>query len=288
MKIFICDGLPFDVSREVHKIWFKSYKEAYLHYEAEIILCGLHPTDARLYPNAKYFIANCTNTDHITHVHRSQKVIDLKDHTSKMYDITSTAEHTICLMLMLARKQYKPLNGWTRYDYIGTTLAGKTLGILGYGRVGKQVADRAKGLDMKIMAYDKNESTIHTKNDVLMRADFITLHASVGFKVSPVLRQIDIHLIKDGAYIINTSRGCLVDEIALLKNAPRLGGIALDVLQLEPNPKRLKEFKRLKNCILTPHIAGCTMEDMKLTSELVFDLFQGEIDDSTVEPQPNC
>lgn len=286
MKIFICDGLPFDIQQKVHKNWVSRYQYSFDPKNADIVLSGLKPINCGLYFNTTYFVTNCTNGDHIVNKQSHQKILTLAEHTDKMEDVTSTAEHTMMLILMLARRYFKQAEYWDRYEYLGNSLQGKTLGIIGYGRIGKKVAHLASAFGMNVMAFDKKGYTTHSKTDVLMKSDFLTLHNSVQ-STNPIIDQVELHLMKTGAFLINTTRGICINEIALLKQAKKFSGIALDVLQGEPSPVRFKQFKKLPNCIVTPHIGGNTIEDLKKTSELLFKIFIKEYDDQTTESQLN-
>lgn len=281
MKVLFCDGLPISYKHEVHGHWLESFKETSNPSEAEIIVCGVNPINANLFTNTKYFICPATNTDHILNLSENQKIISLTGHTDFLMDVTSTAEHTMCLMLMLARKQFEKCFSWNRYYYVGNVLSGKTLGIMGYGRVGKQVKERAEAFGMKVIYCDKDTNHGYTKNDILTKSDFISVHVSVTTSSYRLLKEEDIALMKEGVFFINTSRGKIVDDALLVRHHKHFGGIALDVLNGEPNPPHFKELSKLPNVIITPHIAGCTIEDMNKTSKFCFHQFRSIHDQTT-------
>jgi len=188
-------------------------------------------------------------------------------------NIVSAAEHTIGLLLALARNIPQAhgalVDGrWERSKWGGVELAEKTLGILGYGRIGQQVARRALGLQMRVVAYDPfvsaerfRESGVEqdTLDGVLARADFITIHLPLNDDTRRVIGTAAIGKMKPGARLINAARGELVDEAALGEalRAGTLAGAALDVFPQEPYSGPLLGAP---NIIVTPHLAASTDE----------------------------
>lgn len=184
----------------------------------------------------------------------------------------SVADLTFSLMLCLSRSVIKldkivRSNKWEKI--IGFEVYGKTLGIVGTGNIGKSVAKRATGFDMKILAYDKYPDYDFAKKlnvkyvdktTLFKEADFITLHVPLNKETYHFVGEEEFNLMKDTAYIINTSRGGIVDENALynaLKNK-KIAGAALDVFEEEP-PLNSKLFE-LDNLILSPHCGASTKE----------------------------
>jgi D-3-phosphoglycerate dehydrogenase len=170
---------------------------------------------------------------------------------------------------MLMRKTYIKVDSWYRYNYLGSVIKGKKLGIIGYGRVGQQLHKIAEGFGMKVYAYDLLNN--NALNEVLTNSDIISLHTSMNLGLPPVLGEEEIIAIKPGSYLVNTSRGYAIDEAALIKHSSKFNGIALDVLCGEPNPPNFETFKAMGNVYVTPHIAGCTSEDMITTSNHCLD-----------------
>ena len=181
----------------------------------------------------------------------------------------SVAECAIAHMFALARfigiSNYTMRNGeWNTKKYEGIELAGKTLGIIGYGRIGRLVAEKARALGMKTIAYDPfpcvPEEYSVTQDELFAQSDFITLHVP-GAKGAPALINAEsIAKMKDGVYIINTSRGALIDEAALLDalNSGKVAGAGLDVYQEEPTKN--EALVNHANVSVTPHIGGSTKE----------------------------
>ncbi|HEY1613716.1 MAG TPA: phosphoglycerate dehydrogenase [Rhizomicrobium sp.] len=186
----------------------------------------------------------------------------------------TTAEHAIALMMALAR-QLPAANvsthagKWEKNRFLGTELYGKTLGLIGVGNIGAIVADRAKGLKMKVVAYDPYLSPDRARdlavekvdlNDLLARADFVTLHTPLTAETRNIISVDAIRRMKGGARLINCARGGLVDEHALKMalDAGHLAGAALDVFEEEPavsNPLFGNE-----KVVATPHLGASTME----------------------------
>lgn len=150
-------------------------------------------------------------------------------------------------------------------------LAGKTLGIVGYGHIGKAVERIAKAFGMKVLVYNRTpfEGSV-SLDEVLSGSDFITLHCPLTDANKGMINKAAIAKMKEGAYLINTARGGLIEEADLADalNGGRLAGAALDVVSAEPindqNP-----LLSAKNCILTPHIAWAPRESRERLLKVV-------------------
>ncbi|HLD00695.1 MAG TPA: D-glycerate dehydrogenase [Candidatus Nanoarchaeia archaeon] len=213
--------------------------------------------------------------------------IDVKSATAKGIPIANTpgpeivdavAEHTFALMLSISKRvvegdhfirrgKYK---GWEPMLLLGQQIKGKILGIVGLGRIGAGVAERAgKGLGMNIWYYDvirnkqferKYKAKFVSLPTLLKQADIVTVHVPLIKETKHLIGIKEFSLMKKTAFLINTSRGPVVDEIALVKalKAKKLAGAALDVFEFEP--KLAPGLIKLKNVILTPHTASATVE----------------------------
>jgi len=186
----------------------------------------------------------------------------------------AVAELTIGLMLALARKL--PLANttmhagkWEKKNLQGAELRGKTLGIMGLGRIGLEVARRAKGFGLEILGSDpfvsaavarENGIKLVTLDELIAGSDYITLHVGLTAQTAGVINAKSIAAMKKGVRIINCARGELVEDAALVAGlkSGQVGGAALDVFTVEP-PKD-SPYAELGNVILTPHIAGSTAE----------------------------
>jgi D-3-phosphoglycerate dehydrogenase / 2-oxoglutarate reductase len=188
---------------------------------------------------------------------------------------TAVADYTVGMLLSECRniaKSHMELKkgNWVR-DYSNAAyvpdLAGKTVGIIGYGNIGQKVAKRLRGFDMNIIAYDpyvKQEDTDVTLvglEELMAGSDFVTIHYRLTKESQKMINKRLISLMKPTAYFINTARSGLVDEDALadaLKNR-RISGAAIDVFDVEPPGKEYK-LVALDNVTVTPHLAGGTKD----------------------------
>ena len=188
--------------------------------------------------------------------------------------VVSAAEQTIGLMVALVRnipQAHAALEQgrWERSRWSGVELEGKTLGVLGFGRIGQQVARRAMGLGMRVVAYDPFVSDdrfrelgvehVPTVDEVLAVADVLTLHSPLTDETRGMINRETIAKMKDGARLVNAARGALVDEEALAEaiDAGKLAGAALDVFSTEPYDGPLLERDHI---VVTPHLAASTDE----------------------------
>ncbi|HBY01135.1 MAG TPA: hydroxyacid dehydrogenase [Rikenellaceae bacterium] len=215
------------------------------------------------------------------------EVLSLKGQTSFLETITATAEHTMGLLLSLVRTipaaHQSVLHGnWNRDLFKGHEIAGKVIGIVGYGRLGKIVASYCRAFRMTVMIYDPfvkvNDVSLRivdTLKEVFNSADFITLHLPLNASTMGLVDRTVLSGMKPGSYLINTSRGEIVVEDHLLETLThkKIAGAALDVLCDEEyfsvdNP--LVQFaQHNENLLLTPHIGGCTWESMSKCEEFM-------------------
>ncbi len=186
----------------------------------------------------------------------------------------AVAELTLCLMIALARKvptanTSMHAGHWEKKSLQGSELRGKTLGILGLGRIGLEVAKRARGFGLDILGADpfvsaavarENGISLVSLDELFAKADYLTLHVGLTPQTHGIINAKTLATMKKGVRIINCARGELVDEAALVAalKGGHVAGAALDVLNEEP-PKNSPYFG-LDNVILTPHIAGSTNE----------------------------
>lgn len=211
--------------------------------------------------------------------------IDVKYATSKKIPVlftpgvneTTVAEQTIGLMIALAKHFYPHIRStkageWKRKT--GCELFGKTLGLIGMGRIGKETAKRALAMGMKVIAYGNywdiafaHEYNIERKNtivEVLEQADVVSLHTHVSDKTRGLINKDTIAVMKDKALLINTARGALIVEqdVADACKSGKLWGYATDVLETEPM-KAPHIFQEIDNIIITPHIGSRTNESVQ-------------------------
>lgn len=207
----------------------------------------------------------------------------------------STAEHTFALMLSLVRhipQAMATLKGgkWDRKNYTGQELYDKTLGVIGFGRIGYEVAARGRAFGMHVVAYDPYANPKRAEalgvdlvdfQQLLREADIVTIHAAKTSETAHLIGAKEIAIMKQGARIVNCARGGMVDEDALYEalQSGRLGGAALDVWAVEPTTEH--KLFHLPNVIFTPHLAASTVEAQEangvMIAQLVLKVLRGEL-----------
>ena len=200
----------------------------------------------------------------------------------------AVAELTVGLIIALARSIPKADRAlkegrWAKKELVGWELRGKTLGIIGFGRIGQRVAEICHALGMKIIAYRRTrppgiEAVLartgarmaSSIEEVLRESDIITLHVPLTPQTRHMIGRREISMMKDGAILVNTSRGGVVDEEALYEAlvSGKLAGAALDVFEEEPPKDISLKLAQLPNVVATPHIGAQTAEAQRAASEL--------------------
>lgn len=185
-----------------------------------------------------------------------------------------------------------------RDDYLGTGLSGRTLGLLGFGRAAQAVAKRAAGFGCKMLAYSRNPDRDAAKNlgvelvgfeELLQRSDIFSIHVKLTPQTTGMIGGPQIDLMKAGAFLVNTSRGAVLDEPVLVEalRTGKLAGAAIDVFAEEPPPPDHPLFA-MGNVLVTPHIASDATEAFRAVFEGAVDdmlqLFQGECPTHVVNP----
>jgi D-3-phosphoglycerate dehydrogenase len=197
----------------------------------------------------------------------------------------SAAEHTMALLLSLSRKipiaNVSLKSGeWERKKHMGVEVNGKVLGTIGLGRVGSEVAKRAKGFRMKVIACDPFISedkakelgiTLSNFDDVLATADYITLHTPLTKDTRHMIGKDQFELMKDGVRVINCARGGIIDENALMDaiKSGKVAGAALDVFEQEPPGE--SELLEMDEVIVTPHLGASTAEAQRAAAVVIAD-----------------
>ena len=221
--------------------------------------------------------------------------------------LTNTvAEHTFALMLSIAHRiseadrfaragRYK---AWGPNLLLGTDMSGKTLGIVGLGRIGSRVALHAvKGFEMKVLYNDPKPNTdfekefgaqfIEKLDDMLPHCDFVSIHVPLLDSTRHLMNDARFRIMKRTAYLVNTSRGPIVDEKALAKALKEqvIKGAAIDVFEFEPDI--VPELKDLDNVIITPHIASATEETRNkmasMAAENIIEALEGRVPPNLVK-----
>jgi len=241
--------------------------------------------------------------------------IDVKAATERKIPVTNTpgvltdavAEHAITLLMSIARRipesdtftkkgKYK---GWSPMLLLGTELIGKNLGIVGLGRIGSAVASRAvNGLGMKVLYNKRHPDKKFEKQygakyvslpNLMKQSDFISVHVPLNPATRHLIGKKQLGMMKKTAYLINTSRGPIIDEKALVQvlKKKRIKGAALDVLENEP--KMSPGLNKLENVILTPHTASGTIETRSemavLAANNIIQVSQGKVPTNIVNKE---
>lgn len=237
--------------------------------------------------NLKYICSPTTGLDHIDEIycHKNDiKIISLRGEYDFLESIPSTAEHTWCLLQAVNRNLINAhlstsSKQWNRDDFKSFNLDKKTLGILGLGRVGKQIAKYGLAFNMKVIAYDTDQSKsfpevkmLNSPKELFKKSDFISIHIPFTKSNFEYVNKDLLKKMKKKACIINTSRGKIWDESAVKKAIINddIRGVATDVVYKEISENifqsPLFEVDTSKyNCIITPHIAGATYDSMSMT-----------------------
>jgi D-3-phosphoglycerate dehydrogenase len=247
--------------------------------------------DAEVMSTGRHLKVIATPTTGLNHIdleeagRRGIQVLSLRGETDFLKDIRATAEHTLALILALLRHipgatAHVQDGGWNRDLFKGRELHGKTVGIVGYGRLGRIVARYLKAFGTHLLVADPHVDTravepgltLVSLAQLLREAELVTLHVNLCEATWEFFGREQFAAMKQGAWFINTSRGELVDEDALLGalRSRHLAGAALDVLcdersdgmQDHPLVAYAREHDHL---ILTPHVGGCTIESMEKT-----------------------
>lgn len=248
--------------------------------DAEIVVANKSPISCRVLdacPNAKYITIQATGYDPIDYVYAREKGIPVSNVPT--YGTASVAQFAIALLLEICGHaahhsdavhagRWAESGEWTFWDYPMIELAGKTMGIIGFGRIGQSVGRIAKALGMNVIAFNRSRSAEGAEiaeyvelDELLHRADVISLHCPLFPETRGIINRETISKMKDGVIIINNSRGPLVVEqdLADALNSGKVYAAGLDVVSSEPisadNP-----LLKAKNCLITPHISWAPKE----------------------------
>lgn len=248
--------------------------------QSEIVVIGLEPwpkAQFAVWPRLQVIVCPTTGLDHIDMHECKQRgitILSLQGERSFLDTVPATAEHTIGLMLALYRHlpwafQSVVHDKWDRTSFVGRELWGKNLLVVGYGRVGKQVANLASAFGMRVDSAELHRGNRSFK-ELLGLADIVSLHVPGSAITEHLMNTPQFEAMKPESVLINTSRGSVVHEDALViaLKSERLSGAALDVTWLEQYPyvsPAVEYAKTHDNLLITPHIGGATRESMERT-----------------------
>jgi len=294
MKVLVCDpihedgikilkdaGFQVDINPEIS---YEELKEKVRDYDVLVVRSRTKVTKEIIDAGEKLKVvgragAGIDNIDVEAAKEKGVKVLNTPEAPA-----IAVAELTIGLLLSLARQIPRADSSmkdgrWAKKEFRGWQLNGKTLGVVGLGHIGEKVARLAKAFGMKILITKRTppspeilkelEAEFVSLDELLRRSDVISLHVPLTPQTYHMIGEKEIQLMKDGAFIINTSRGAVVDEKALFNalKSGKLGGAALDVYEMEP-PKDYSLMK-LPNVVCTPHIGAQTVEAQRAASTLL-------------------
>lgn len=239
-------------------------------------------------PRLKLIATPTTGLNHIDTLEaaaRGIRVLSLRGAGRFLADVRATAEHAMALMLALLRNvpaaaRHVQEGGWNRDLFRGAELYGKTVGVVGYGRLGRIVARYLAAFDASVLAADPyvNQAAVDpwvrlvTLPELLRASDIVTVHAALSAETVHLIGASQFASMPEGSRFVNTARGEVVDEAALIDalRSGRLAGAAVDVVWGEhatgAPSSALIDYARVNgNLIVTPHIGGCTGESMEKT-----------------------
>ena len=287
IKILITDGMDKgaiqtlkDMGHEVTEQFFESeeLKEKIKDFNVVVVRSATKvrkgTIDSALETgNLKLIIRGGVGVDNIDVTYAESKGIKVRNTPKASSSAVAelTLGHMFCLARFIGIANVTMREGkWNKKQYKGIELSGKTLGLIGLGRIGRELAKKAKALEMKVIyndilgsAKDCPEYYFVSLDQLLADSDFISLHVPGNEDKSPVIGKLEFTKMKDGAYLINCARGSVVDEAALLEalNSGKIAGAGIDVFPEEP-PQNL-ELIRHEKISVTPHIGASTKEAQK-------------------------
>lgn len=265
------------------------------NYDCVILRLGYNIDSAgfRKTGRLKVIATPTTGLDHVDVQEARRRgivVISLKGETGFLDTVRATAEHTMALILALLRRIPWAFDSvrqgrWDRDRFRGRELFGRTLGIVGLGRVGRHMAGYGEAFGMNVIGHNGGNPArlpgvrVVSLEELLTESEIITIHVPLSHETDGMLGRREFSLMRRGAILVNTSRGGIVDEGALLEalSTGEVSGAALDVLCGEPRYERrwkalpgLVEYARCHgNLLITPHIGGATNESMEKTEVFI-------------------
>lgn len=265
-------GIEYEIRT---KLQGEELRKSLNEFDAAILRSGVKITAESLEGNTRMraLVRAGVGTDNIDKAAATRRGIVVMN--TPAGNTVSTAEHTFAMMLALSRSiapahQSLVEGRWDRKAYMGTQLAGKTLGIVGMGRIGREVASRARAFDMKVIAFDpfltddQAESLkvrrVETVDEMLPQIDYLTVHTPLTPETTGLIGMAQLEKVKPGLRVVNVARGGIYDEAALVAGlkSGQLGGVALDVYENEPCTD--SPLFQMPGTCCTPHLGASTEE----------------------------
>ena len=237
--------------------------------------------------NLKLIIRGGVGVDNIDVTYAESKGIKVRNtpKSSSLAVAELALGHMFCLARFIGIANVAMREGkWNKNKYTGIELSGKTLGLIGFGRIGRELAKKAKALEMKVIyndilgpAKDCPEYSFVSLDELLADSDFISLHVPGNEDKSPVIGKLEFSKMKDGVYLINCARGNVVDEAALLEtlNSGKIAGAGIDVFPEEPT-KNL-ELVNHERVSVTPHVGASTKEAQERIGQEIVSIIKDDI-----------
>ncbi|APC81830.1 D-2-hydroxyacid dehydrogenase [Clostridium botulinum] len=293
IKILVSDGMEQNALNKLNEQGFvvldkhfekEELKEKIKDFDAIIIRSATKVDkeiiDAGIKGNLKLVVRAGVGLDNVDLEYAKEKGVKVFN-TPKASSVSVaelTLGHMLCISRFINTANVTMLQGkWEKKKYKGTEIYGKTLGLIGFGRIAREVAKRANALGMNVIYYDiagkceeYEEFKCCTLDYLLNNSDFISVHIPLNKDRGALLKEEEFNKMKDGVYIINCARGGVIEEEALLKalNSGKVTAAALDVFENEPKPK--KELINHERVSITPHIGASTKEaQMRIGEEIV-------------------
>ncbi|MCI0525847.1 MAG: D-glycerate dehydrogenase [Nitrospira sp.] len=289
-KVFLTRLLPDRAMEELKTLFDLSYNPKDHQLNRQDIIKGVRDKEGLISmlsdPIDKTVINSCPSLKIIANYAAGYNNIDLEAATAKKIIVTntpgvlseSTADLVWALILAVGRRLIEGdrlvrsgrWKGWAPTQLLGNDIYGKTLGIVGMGRIGKAVAKRARGFSMQVLYYNRTrlDPVIERELDahsvsfeyLLANSDFLTLHVPLNTQTRHLIGKQELLRMKPNSYLINTSRGPVVNEVTLIEvlQKGRLAGAGLDVFEHEP--RIAAKLLRLKNVVVLPHIGTASVE----------------------------
>lgn len=260
--------------------------------DADILMIANMPLSGEVIlacKNLKFIDVAFTGVDHVDL--DAAKEMGVKVSNAAGYSTQAVAEIALCMMLSLLRNipqvEQRCRQGQTKDGLVGCELRGKTVGIVGAGAIGCRTAELCHAFGCKVLGYKrhvtgKEPSFIEfvSLDELLQKSDIVSLHCPINEESKHLINAQSIAKMKQGAYLINTARGPVVDSQALADalNSGYLFGAGIDVFEKEPPLSTDHPLLHSKNTIVTPHVAFASAESMVARAEIVFDNIQSYLD----------
>ncbi len=285
MKILISDAFDASLPERLAKFG-EAFDDKSRLAEANVVLVRSKTKCTKEYidsaPNLQLIIRGGVGIDNIDSAYAESKGISVRN--TPAASAPAVAELAMTLMLSVPNKIVFGHEGmmkdeWRKKQIKRTELYKKTLGLIGIGRIATEVAKRAAGFEMKVIAYDKyveksDHAEMKTMDEVLTESDFLSLHTPLTEETECMIDKIAIEKMKDGAIIVNTGRGkCVVEEdIAKALKSGKLGGYGNDVWYSDPPQET--PLRDAPNVLLSPHIGASSKENLLRIGDIVVELVQ--------------